>query len=194
MTNVVLPTEVKAPITVTSPAAMPPFIILLRVPKVDGKGMISALPRVTKASQHTSSDSETTPAGLYSLASHQHLTNSCTLPAVSISAASFMGRRTTLALLGENRETTSSAAFCPAASLSKQMTTLSNVSSHSRFSLMSLAAAAAPRLMLTTGHLPSNISATARASSSPSVTVMNLPPLAHWLIPNKPVFSSVPVV
>ena len=194
VTKVVLPTDVKAPITVTSPAPMPPFIILLSVPNEEGKGIISALPRFTNASQQLSSDSEMTPAGLYSSAPHHAFTNCCTLPRCSISPASLSGRDTTLALPGEKMDITSRDAFFPAASLSKQMTTFSNVSSHSRLSLMSFDAAAAPRFRLTTGYLPSNISATAIASNSPSVTVTNLPPLLQTFCPNRPVPSIVPVV
>ena len=93
-----------------------------------------------------------------------------------MSPASFMGSVTFLALLGVNKSSTDLAASCPALSLSKHIITLEKDSSHSRLALMSLAALAAPDLMDTTGHLPSNISLTASASASPSTTVMYLPP------------------
>ena len=121
----------------------------------------------------------TIPSGRYDLAFHHSLTKSCTLRALSISPASFMDSSRFFALLGVNRSSTERAASCPALSLSKQMTTLSKVSSHSRFALMSLLAPAAPDLMDTTGHFPSNISLTASASASPSVIVMYLPPLLN---------------
>ena len=119
------------------------------------------------------------PSGRYCLAFHHSCVNSLILPALSMSPASFIDKRTFFALLGVNKSITSFEAFCPASSLSKHITMLSNVSIHSRFSLMSLTALDAPFLILTTGNLQSNISATARASHSPSVIVRYLPPLDH---------------
>ena len=58
---------------------------------------------------------------------------------------------------------------------------------------MSLAAPAAPDLMETTGHFPSNISLTASASASPSVIVIYLPPALNACWPNNPESSKPPV-
>ena len=174
-----LPIDVNAPITVTSPAAMPPFIMALSEPKDLGSGVTSSVPRLRNLSHTPVSLRLTTPSGLKALASHQHRVNSRTLLALSMSPASFSGSVQTLALRGENRGKTACAALVPASSVSKHITTLSNVSRYSRLALMSLTAAAAPDLMDTAGHLPSNISLTARASSSPSVIVMYLPPAAN---------------
>ena len=169
--KVVLPTDVSAPITVTSPAASPPFIIAFNAPYDLGSGMISSVPRLTNASHTESSPNDTILAGRYALASHQQATKSFMRPSFSISPASLRGSVTTLALLWLNSGSIESTAFFPASSLSNDIMTFSKVSSHSRLSLMSLTALPDPLLMLTTGHLPSNISATASASSSPSVMV-----------------------
>ena len=164
--------------TVTSPAAMPPFIMALRLPKLAGSGVTSSVPRLRNLSHTSGSPRLTTPSGLKALASQKHLVNSRTLLALSISPASLRGNTQTLALRGLNSGNTSCAALTPASSLSKHMTTLSNVSRYSRLALMSLTADLAPPRILTAGK-PPFISYAAIASISPSVMVMYLPPAAN---------------
>ena len=100
---------------------------------------------------HSSSPS-TTPSGRNERACQMALDNSFTLPATSISFASFMGSEAICALPGLSSMAHSFAAFCPGSSLSKQKTTVSNFSSQSISLRTYLAALSAPLGTLTTGH------------------------------------------
>ena len=141
-------------VIVTSSFLRNPWVISLRQPQGYRIDLTSACSIIM--SQVSLPD--TMPSGWYVLAFHHSLTKLCTLLALSMSPASFMGKVTFLALLGVNKSRTDLAASCPALSLSKQIQTLSKDSNHSRFSLMSFDAPLAPLLMETTGHFPSNIS------------------------------------
>ena len=126
------------------------------------------------------------PSGRNSFAPHMQLISSSTLPATSISLASLRGNWAILALFGGSSAAHSFAALRPASSLSNIKTTVSNLLSHSRDSWMSLFAPAAPRLMLTQGHLLPIACDRLKASSSPSVMVTILPPSRHRLCPYRP--------
>ena len=83
-----------------------------------------------------------TPAGVYVLESHQQLVNSTNLPSLRMSLASLnpLGKEIIFAFPGLRSLATFLDASLPCLSLSKQITTLSKLSTYSMFSLMSLTA------------------------------------------------------
>ena len=119
------------------------------------------------------------PSGVYFSASQKARMSSSVRPALSMSLGSLSGNFMMCSLPKLKIPLTSSTASCPAASASKQTTTFSNPSSHSRLALNVFLAALAPLGRETTGHLFPCTCDIVSASISPSVITRGLP-LDQW--------------